>query len=85
MTNLEIIATECMLRNIEEEVDTYQGWARAGLQVQKGSKALFSTKIWMPRKRKDISGMTEEEQAEEIKKGNFFLKTASFFGRSQVA
>lgn len=84
MTNLEIIATECMLRNIEEEVDTYQGWARAGLQVQKGSKALFSTKIWMPRKRKDTADMTEEEKQAEEQKGRFYLKEASFFGRSQV-
>lgn len=85
MTNTEIIATECMLRNIDEDVDTYQGWARAGLKVQKGSKALFSTKIWMPRSRKDTSNMTDEEKAEEIAKGNFYMVKASFFGRSQVA
>lgn len=33
MTNRQIIMTELALRGIMEEVDTYAGWQRRGMQV----------------------------------------------------
>ena len=81
MTNTQIIATECALNGITELVDTYQGWARAGKQVKKGSKALFQTKIWKPRK--NSKAVTEEMTEEELK-SKFIMVKASFFGLSQV-
>lgn len=75
MSNMEIILSELVLRGIDEEVDTYQGWKRKGKQVQKGSKALFQTKIWKPCKVKSEDG--DEER--------MYMVNASFFGASQVA
>lgn len=85
MTNAEIITVACAAAGVMEKVDTYQGWKRAGYQVQKGSRALFSTKIWKPRNksRRDIE---REEAGEEVEdKGRFIMVKASFFGLSQVA
>ena len=75
MTNLQIIAGEVLTRGIAEPVDTYQGWLRKGMQVTKGSKALFQTRIWKPCKSKD-----ENEDGEK----RMILVKASFFGLSQV-
>lgn len=82
MTNMQIIATECELNGVSELVDTYQGWARAGKQVKKGSKALFQTRIWKPRKNSKAK-VTEETTEEELK-SKFIMVKASFFGLSQV-
>lgn len=82
MTNLQIILTECELNGITELVDTYQGWARNGKQVKKGSKALFQTRIWKPRKNSKAT-VTEETTEEELK-SKFIMVKASFFGLSQV-
>lgn len=87
MTNAQIIKEFTEILNITEEVNTYQGWQRAGLQVKKGSKALFQTKIWMPRKKPSkakYNAMTEEEKKAEDQKGDFYMVKASFFGLSQV-
>lgn len=82
MTNAQIIETECILNGVTELVDTYQGWARAGKQVKKGSKALFQTRIWKPRKK--TKTVVTEEMTEEEMKSKFILVKASFFGISQV-
>lgn len=82
MTNTQIIATECALNGITEIVDTYQGWSRNGKQVKKGSKALFQTKIWKPRK--NSKAKVTEEMTEEELKSKFIMVKASFFGLSQV-
>lgn len=82
MTNAQIIETECILNGVTELVDTYQGWARAGKQVKKGSKALFQTRIWKPRKNSKAK-VTEETTEEELK-SKFIMVKASFFGLSQV-
>ena len=82
MTNAAIIMNEMILNNVTEEVDTYQGWQRRGMQVQKGSKALFKTKIWKPRKGAQAEN-SEELQEEELK-SRFILVKAAFFGLSQV-
>lgn len=78
MTNMQIIMGEVTLRGITEEVDTYAGWKARNMQVQKGNKALFQTKIWKPCYPKDEDG----NRAETPK---LILVNASFFGRSQVA
>lgn len=82
MTNAQIIETECILNGVTELVDTYQGWARAGKQVKKGSKALFQTRIWKPRK--NSKAKVTEEMTEEELKSKFIMVKASFFGLSQV-
>lgn len=82
MTNAQIIETECILNGVTELVDTYQGWARAGKQIKKGSKALFQTRIWKPRKNSKAK-VTEETTEEELK-SKFIMVKASFFGLSQV-
>lgn len=95
MTNLEIVAIEAVENKIytKEEIEsilekgmdlglhTYQEWKRLGYQVQKGSKALFKTKIWKPRKAEDKE---KDELTIEIKKTNFIKVNASFFGIDQV-
>lgn len=82
MTNMQIIETECALNGVTEIVDTYQGWARNGKQVRKGSKALFQTMIWKPRK--NTKAQVTEETTEEELKSKFIMVKASFFGLSQV-
>lgn len=83
MTNAQIIIMACVLNGVEEEVDTYAGWARKGRQVQKGQKALFKTSIWKPRKGAKVTA--EDEAADdEAKKGKFVLVTGHFFGISQT-
>jgi hypothetical protein len=60
MTNLEIIASEVITRELltKEQVNemlekfgmlpymTYQEWKYKGYQVKKGSKAIIKTKLW---------------------------------------
>ena len=56
MTNLQIIISEMELHGVTEEVDTYAGWQARRMQVKKGNKALFKTKIWKPCYPKDKEG-----------------------------
>lgn len=79
MTNLQIIGTACMMNGITEEVDTYAGWKRRGMQVSKGNKALFKTKIWKP-----VSGKSKANDEDEEMDSRLILVTAAFFGASQV-
>lgn len=75
MCNAEIIRTAQALHNVTEEVHTYARWKSMGYQVKRGSKALFKTTIWKYTSRKNDDGDTES---------HMFMKSASFFGRSQV-
>lgn len=75
MCNTEIIRNAQALAGIMEECHTYAKWKSMGYQVQKGSKALFKATIWKYTSRKNAEG---EEEA------HMFMKSASFFGRSQV-
>ena len=89
MTNAQIIETECILNGVTEPVDTYQGWTRVGKQVKKGSKALFQTRIWKPRKNTktrftESENNTKTRLTEEEMESRFILVKASFFGLSQV-
>lgn len=81
LTNRQIIMTELALRGIMEDVDTYAGWQRRGMQVQKGQKALFVTEIWKPCKMKKKSN-PEVEEGETRRK--LIMVKAAFFGVSQV-
>lgn len=73
MTNGEIIATECSLRGITEEVHTFQRWKSMGYMVKKGEKAAFKTTIWKAVPKKDEEG--------EVR---LFMQTSAFFKASQV-
>lgn len=78
ITNREIIMTEKILHNIDIDkiVDTYAGWNKQGFTINKGSKAIFQTKIWKPTilKNKD----TQESHKKLI------MVNASFFTIEQV-
>ena len=78
MTNKEIIMMERVLNNIDFdlEINTYAGWNRQGYTINKGSKALFTTKIWKPCKSK--------KQEDGQQKNNMYLVKASYFSQDQV-
>lgn len=73
MTNAEIIATECSLRGIMEEVHTFQRWKAMGYMVKKGEKAVFKTTIW--------KAVPKKDEENEVK---MFMKSSAFFKASQV-
>lgn len=91
MTNLEIIASEVITRELltKEQVNemlekfgmlpymTYQEWKYKGYQVKKGSKAVIKTKLWKKVKKKK----KDEDNEEESK---FIMVSASLFDSSQV-
>lgn len=91
MTNLEIIASEVVTRELltKEQVNemlekfgmlpymTYQEWKYKGYQVKKGSKAVIKTKLWKKVKNKK----KDEDNKEESK---FIMVSASLFDSSQV-
>jgi hypothetical protein len=78
LTNKEILMQEMMLHNIdlETKIDTYAGWNRNGYTINKGSKALFTTKIWKPCKSKN-------KETEQVNNKMYLVK-ASFFSQDQV-
>lgn len=76
MCNAEIIHSAQMLAGVFEECHTYGKWKSMGYQVKRGSKALFKATIWKYTSKKNIE--TDDEES------RMFMKTASFFGRSQV-
>lgn len=89
-TNAMIINEMTEFLGIQEEVHTYQKWQELGKQVTKGSKALFSCKIWRQCKGKktvDVVKQVDEKQAviEDGKPSEkLYLVKASFFGLSQT-
>lgn len=74
MSNIEIVETEKMLKGIEGDLYTYQEWKQRGMQVQKGQKAILTTKLW-----KQIT-----KKIEGIEQKKFYLVNASLFHESQV-
>ena len=76
MTNVEIIAKAAATAGIAEPINTYAHWRELGFQVKKGSKALIKIPIW-----KHVSKANKETGENEEK---MFMKTAAFFGLSQV-
>lgn len=81
MTNAEIIDKEKILNHIDIDtrVDTFAGWKRNGKQVKRGEKAVFTTQIWKPSKRKPA----EDEDENEEHRGMYLVK-AAFFTERQV-
>lgn len=91
MTNLEIIASEVITRELltKEQVNemlekfgmlpymTYQEWKYKGYQVKRGSKAVIKTKLW-----KKVKNKKKDEDNEEESK--FIMVSASLFDSSQV-
>lgn len=91
MTNLEIVASEVITRDLltKEQVEemlikfgtlpykTYQEWKYSGYQVKKGSKAIIKTKLW-----KKVKEKKEKEEDKDTTK--FILVNASLFGVDQV-
>lgn len=91
MTNLEIIASEVITRELltKEQVNemlekfgmlpymTYQEWKYKWYQVKKGSKAIIKTKLW-----KKVRNRKKDEDNEEESK--FIMVSASLFDSSQV-
>lgn len=75
MTNEQIIANAKKQLGIEEACHTYAHWKSIGYQVRKGSKAMFKATIWKFVSKKNDDGDDD---------GRMFMKTASFFGASQV-
>ena len=97
VTNVEIIAAECLLNGIIEEVHTYAKWKTLGYQVKRGEKALIQTMLWKKVTKKKGAEDTEdtaekngaeektaEDGAEKKKSRNFYKVKSSLFGRSQV-
>lgn len=86
LTNRQIIETECAIHEITESVNTYAGWMRLGFQVKKGSKALFTTEIWKPCKKKKAESDNNTDNEIEIKptRQKMIMVKAAFFGLSQV-
>ena len=82
MTNYEIIENAKIEKGFSKEqiFRTYQGWQRLGYQVNKGEKALFQTKIFFPKFKKNKE---DKEDSKDLK--GFFMKTASFFLYDQVS
>lgn len=78
MCNSEIIARECVLRGINEEIHTFQKWKSLGYCVRKGEKSSIKFPIWKYTKSK-----TNDETGEE-KAGHAFMKMSAFFLTSQV-
>lgn len=91
MTNLEIIASEVITRELltKEQVNemlekfgmlpymTCQEWKYKGYQVKRGSKAVIKTKLW-----KKVKNKKKDEDNEEESK--FIMVSASLFDSSQV-
>ena len=84
LTNRQIIETECAIHEITESVNTYAGWMRLGFQVKKGSKALFTTEIWKPCKKKKSDNNTDNEIEIKPARQKMIMVKAAFFGLSQV-
>ena len=76
MCNAELIHAAQVLNNVTEECHTYGKWKSMGYQVKRGSKALFKAAIWKHTNKRNAETGDEESR--------MFMKTASFFGRSQV-
>lgn len=73
MTNIEIIAMECAMRGISEQVHTFATWKSLGYSVKKGEKACFQTNVWKAVK----------DKKDDSKEKLINVKT-SFFTQSQV-
>lgn len=78
MTNIEIIAMEKVNNGInpDMELHTYKIWQSLGYQVQKGQKAIVSTKLW---KNVDVTDKKTGKKEQKM-----ILCNASLFSYEQV-
>lgn len=78
MTNREIIDSEKVKIGIplDEELHTYAIWKSLGYQVQKGQKAIVSTKLW---KNVDVTNKKTGKKEQKM-----ILCNASLFSYEQV-
>ena len=82
-SNSEILEEVAMIIGVDPEmINTFQGWKENGMQVQKGQKALFATKTWIPSKNKKTKRKEDDEENEKL---NFWAKKTSLFTIDQVA
>ena len=81
MSNAQIIETEKMLRNITEEIHTFERWKALGFSVKKGEKSDIKFAIWKYAGKKKVD---EETGIETEENPHCFMKTACFFKQSQV-
>lgn len=64
---------------LPEEIHTFAAWKARGYKVKKGEHAIAKFPIW-----KYTNKTVENEDGEEEKKENMFLKVSAFFKCSQV-
>lgn len=81
ITNWQIIEQEKLMRNITEEIHTFEKWKSLGYSVKKGEKSDIKFPIWKYAGKKKIDEETGEETQENP---HCFMKTACFFTQSQV-
>ena len=71
--------------DVPEALHTYQHWKDLGYQVQKGQKSIAKFQIWKHTGGKMEKMIDTEGNEQEVPdRGRMFMKTASFFSRSQV-
>lgn len=79
MTNAELISRAMQANGVTEDSHTYAHWKSLGYQVRKGEKAAFKCVIWRPNVKEVEVGGEETEALLAM-----YMKTASFFTKSQV-
>lgn len=78
MTNIEIIQMEKINNKLDPDMElhTYKIWQSLGYQVQKGQKAIVSTKLW---KNVDVTDKKTGKKEQKM-----ILCNASLFSYEQV-
>lgn len=86
MKNVEIIAMAKAVHGIPQEVEvhTVKGWNSRGKYVIKDEKAVFSTRIWIPRRSKEVTKEDLEDEENKKLDGRFIFPIRSFFTEEQV-
>ena len=86
MKNVEIIEMAKANAGIDETVivHTLPEWNRLGKQIKKGETAVFITKIWKPRKKKEPELDEDGNPIEIPKYRKMDLVSAGFFTEEQV-
>lgn len=85
MTNLQIILTEMMTRNITEELHTFNKWKSLGYKVKRGEHGI-ETRLWKYNNKKKKEEVPDDADEETKKKYNngFYLAKSYLFRQSQV-
>lgn len=86
MKNIEIIEMAKAVNGIpaEMEVHTLRGWNKRGKAVIEGQHAVFATRIWIPRRSKEVTKADLEDEENKNLKGKFIFPIRSFFTEEQV-